>query len=102
MFINLEQLSKAERQQLVRDARGEWIDRILVVHGSTRIEGHGYEFEGEPRFYTLFFEDKEVYGSAILDDVLDSDNYAHMPINEDELDNIKENRLAIYIRWSKE
>lgn len=101
-MCNVDQLSTGERQALLRRARGRWINKILMVHGSTRLHGLGYEYDDEPTHYTLYFEDAEVYMASGLEDVLDSDNYMHVAINEDEIDYIKENRMSVYRVWIKE
>lgn len=101
-MCNVDQLSTGERQALLRRARGRWINKILMVHGSTRVHGLGYEYDDEPRSFVLYFEDEQVYMDASLLSTLNSENFTHKVINEDELDYILENASTVFRNWIKE
>lgn len=101
-MCNVDQLSTGERQALLRRARGRWINKILMVHGDTRVHGLGYEYDDEPHSYVLYFENEEVYMDMTLERTLDSENFTHTPINEAEVDYILENASTVFRNWIKE
>lgn len=99
VVVSLEGLSKQELRNLIIVARGEWVSQELIRIGDTKIVAQGYENDPQPLWYTLFFEGEEIYSSAGLNALFETDKYGNKAINEDEIDDLRNNFWRILMQW---
>ena len=104
-MCNFAELSVEERRKLAIKVRGNYTGKCLYRYQDTEIHAHGYEFDMMPASYSLRYEGALVYCATNLTDLLDTENYSDRPINEDEIDtlrqviSINENEFLFQDNW---
>lgn len=89
-MCNFDEMSVEERRNLVQLARGKWQRKILYCYGETHIEAQGFEYDREPMEYVLVYDGNNVYRSHFLIKLFDTENYVDRPINEEEIDVLRQ------------